>query len=328
MSPAPNRRRALAWTATALTLPGAALQARAAGETLRDLRVVVPYPAGGSPDTTTRVLSTEVSRDLGINIMVENRPGASGLLGARVVSQGPADGTLMVYVTSGHVTLSAINPRFNLLGELSPVVRLSASPFVALVSAQSPWQTMGELMAAAQAQPGKLSFGTAGQGSPAHMAVEFLHEATGNFRALHVPFKGAVESINAILGGQIDFTIGVLGAAVPHIRAGRLRALGVTTAQRQPILPQVPTIAEATRTRYEYVAWGGLMMHPQTPDAIVARLDQAYRKALQSDAAQRHNNSSGGQAWPSDSPAAFAEQLRADLEIERAIVRRLNLTPG
>ena len=323
-----TRRQALAWGAAALGLPGTALQARAAGEPLRDLRVVVPYPAGGTPDTTTRVLSTEVSRDLGINIMIENRPGASGLLGARAVSQGPADGTMMVYATSGHVTLSAINPRFNLLGELRPVVRLSASPFVALVSAQSPYQTMGELVAAAQAQPGKLSFGTAGQGSPAHMAVEFLHEATGNFRALHVPFKGAVESINAILGGQIDFTIGVLGAAVPHIRAGRLRALGVTTAQRQPILPQVPTIAEATRTRYEYVAWGGLMMHPQTPDAIVARLDQAYRKALQSDAAQKHNSATGGQAWPSESPAAFAEQLRADLEVERAIVRRLNLTPG
>jgi tripartite-type tricarboxylate transporter receptor subunit TctC len=323
-----TRRQALAWSAAALSLPGTAMRARAAGEMLRDMRIIVPYPAGGSPDTTTRVLSTEVSRDLGINIVIENRPGASGLLGARAVSQGPADGTMMVYVTSGHVTLSAINPRFNLLSELRPVVRLSASPFVALVSAQSPYQTMGELVAAAQAQPGKLSFGTAGQGSPAHMAVEFLHEATGNFRALHVPFKGAVESINAILGGQIDFTIGVLGAAVPQIRAGRLRALGVTTASRHPLLPQVPTIAEATRTRYEYVAWGGLMMHPQAPDALVARLDQAYRKALQSDAAQKHNSATGGQAWPSESPMAFAEQLRADLEVERAIVRRLNLSPG
>jgi tripartite-type tricarboxylate transporter receptor subunit TctC len=320
-----TRRRMLGGAVAALGLAGLGPLAQAAGDSLR---IVVPYPAGGAPDNLSRLLATEVSRDLGISVLVENRPGASGLLGARVVSQAPPDGTTLLYASSGHVTLSAINPKFDLMRELRPVVRLSASPFVAVVSAQSPYKTMAELVAAAQAQPGKLSYGTAGQGSPAHMAVEFLQEATGNFKGLHVPFKGAVESINAILGGQIDFTIGVLGAAVPQIRAGKLRALAVTTPGRVPQLPEVPTVAEATRSSYQYLAWGGLMMHPQTPDAVVTRMEQAFKRALQAGPVLDYMKRTGGSAWPSDSPAAFGDQLRRDLGTEEQIVRRLNVRQG
>jgi len=324
MNRALTRRRALAWTATAASFAAAPALVRAAG----DLRIVVPYPAGGSPDNSARIASAEAARELGVSVIVENRPGASGLLGARAVSQGQADGSTLVYVSSGHVTLAAINPRFDLLKELRPVVRVSASPFVAVVSAQSRHRTMAELVAAVQAQPGRVTYGSAGQGSPAHMAVEFLHEATGNFQGLHVPFKGAVESINAILGGQIDFTIGVLGAAVPHINAGRLRALGMTTPQRLPLLPEVPTIAEATRSNYQFMAWGGFMMHPATPDAAVARLEQALRRGAQSRAYATFLQNSGAEPWLSESPAAFGEQLRRDLEIETQVVRRLNLRQG
>ncbi|MFM1856076.1 MAG: hypothetical protein RLZ83_1385 [Pseudomonadota bacterium] len=322
-----NRRQALAWTTATLSLSGLVAPSLAA-DSLRDLRIIVPYPAGGAPDSLARVLATEVANALGIKVLVENRPGASGLLGARAVAQAPADGTTLLYASSGHVTLSAINPKFDLLGELRPVVRLSASPFVAVVSAQSPYKTMAELVAAAQAQPGKLSYGTAGQGSPAHMAVEFLQEATGNFKGLHVPFKGAVESINAILGGQIDFTIGVLGAAVPQIRAGKLRALAVTTRNRVEQLPQVPTIGEATRSNYQYQSWGGLMTHPQTPDAVVSRIEQAFKQAMQAAPVLDYMKRAGGQAWLSDSPAAFGDQLKRDLKTEEQIVRRLNVRQG
>jgi len=324
MTRALTRRRALAWTATAAAFAAAPAHVRAAA----GLRIVVPYPAGGSPDNSARIASAEAARELGVSVVVENRPGASGLLGARAVSQGQADGATLVYVSSGHVTLAAINPRFDLLKELRPVLRLSASPFVAVVSAQSPHKTLADLVAAVQAQPGRVTYGSAGQGSPAHMAVEFLHEATGNFQGLHVPFKGAVESINAILGGQIDFTIGVLGAALPQIRSGRLRALGMTTPQRLSVLPDVPTIAEATRTNYQFMAWGGFMMHPATPDAAVARLEQALRRGAQSRAYATFLQNSGADLWLSDTPAAFGEQLRRDLEIESQVVRRLNLRQG
>lgn len=319
-----TRRRALAWTATATAFTAAPALVRAAG----DLRVVVPYPAGGSPDNSARIVSAEAGRELGMNVVVDNRPGASGLLGARAVSQGHADGATLVYVSSGHVTLAAINPRFELLKELRPVVRLSASPFVAVVSAQSRFKTMADLVAAVQSQPGLVTYGSAGQGSPAHMAVEFLHEATGNFQGLHVPFKGAVESINAILGGQIDFTIGVLGAAMPQINGGRLRALGVTTPQRLPLLPEVPTIAEATGSQYQFMAWGGFMMHSATPDAAVSRLEPALRRGAQSRAYATFLQNSGAGLWLSESPAAFGEQLKRDLVVETQVVRRLNLRQG
>lgn len=322
--PFPSRRQALVWASSSLVIPWVAGSA-AAAESARDLRIVVPYPAGGAPDNSCRLMAVELARDLGVKVIVENRPGASGLLGARAVSQGPADGSMLVYASSGHVTLSAINPKFDLLRELRPVTRVSASPFVAVVSAQSGYKTMGDLLKAVQSQPGKLTYGTAGNGSPAHMAMEFLHEATGNFQVLRVPFKGAVESINAILGGQIDFTIGVLGAALPLIKAGKLRALGVTTSERQPVLPEVPTIAEGTGTKYRYASWGALMMHPKTPDEVVARLDASIRKFAQSKVFEDFLASSGGQRWISASPAELEAQLRRDLEVETQIVTRLKL---
>jgi tripartite-type tricarboxylate transporter receptor subunit TctC len=291
----------------------------------KSLKFVVPYPAGGAPDSFARQIAEDVARQLGVTIVVENRPGASGLLGMRAVSQAPADQHTFAYIASGQVTLTAMNPKFDLLKELKPVIRLSASPFVAVVNAESPYKTMGDLIAAAQASPGKLSYGSAGPGSPAHMAVEYLEESTKNFKALHVPFKGAVESINAILGGQIDFTIGVLGAAVPHIKAGKLRALAVTTARRVPLLPDVPTIAESGGGSYAYQSWGGFMVHADTPDAVVARAAAAFTTAMQSEGMKRLIANMGSQADVSESPAAFLAQLQRDVAAERLIVKRLGI---
>lgn len=316
MTRALTRRRALAWTATAAAFAAAPALVRASG----DLRVVVPYPAGGSPDNSARIASAEAARELGVSVIVENRPGASGLLGARAVSQGQADGSTLVYVSSGHVTLAAINPRFDLLKELRPVVRVSASPFVAVVSAQSRFRTLADLVAAVQAQPGRVTYGSAGQGSPAHMAVEFLHEATGNFQGLHVPFKGAVESINAILGGQIDFTIGVLGAAVPHINAGRLRALGMTTPQRLPLLPEVPTIAEAGLPGFDVASWLGVMAPARTPPAVIEQLNAAIVKTMGDPAVATKLGELGMRAVTS-TPGEFREFLARERAKWDAVVK-------
>ncbi len=318
-----SRRRVLG-TMACLAAPALPVRAQMAWPS-KLLKFIVPYPAGGTPDAFTRQLAEQVARRLGVSAVVENRPGASGLLGMRAVSQAQADQHSFAYVSSGQVTLSAMNPKFDLLRELKPVARLTGSAFVALVSADSPYRTMGELIAAVQARPGKLSFGTAGPGSPAHMALEYLEEATRNFKALHVPFKGAVESINAILGGQIDFTIGVLGAAMPQIKAGKLRALGVTTARRVPQLPSVPTIAEASGTSYAYQSWGGFMMHANTPDAVLERAAAAFGSALQSETVKHYMQAVGSFADRSESPAAFGEQLRREIALEKQIVKRLGI---
>ncbi|MFM7332280.1 MAG: Bug family tripartite tricarboxylate transporter substrate binding protein [Brachymonas sp.] len=294
----------------------------------RPVRLVVPYPAGGPPDGFSRVIAQQLGAQLsGATFTVENRPGASGLLGARAVSQGAADGHSLVYATSGHVTLAAMNPRFPLLRELKPVVRLSSSPFVVLVSAESPHKTMGDLIKFVQANPGKVNCGTAGPGSAAHLAVEYLEETTKNFKTTLVPFKGAVESINAILGGQIDMTIGVLGAAVQLVRAGKLRALAVTTPRRVALLPDLPTVAESGGgSDYAFTAWGGFMMHADTPDDLVARVESALKTAMQNEEVRKFVQSTGSMPDISESPAAFGAQLARDITRETSIVKRLGMT--
>lgn len=292
----------------------------------RPIKMVVPYPAGGAPDAFVRALAEQLGVQFpGSSTVIDNRPGASGLLGARAVSQGPADSHTLAYVSSGHVTLAAMNPKFDLLKELQPVSRLSASAFAVLVAADSPHKTMADLIRHVQAHPGKLNCGTAGPGSPSHMAVEYLQESTQNFKTNLVAYKGAIESINAIMGGHIDMTIGVLGAAVPLLKSGKLRALAVTTAKRHPLLPNVPTMAESGGGDYAYQAWGGFMVHPSTPVDVVARLQTAFQTAMQSEGVKRYLASTGGTPDISASPEAFRDQLVKDLAREQAIIQRLGL---
>lgn len=292
----------------------------------RPIKMVVPYPAGGAPDAFVRALAEHLSVQFpGSSTVVDNRPGASGLLGARAVAQGPADSHTLAYVSSGHVTLAAMNPKFDLLKELKPVSRLSASAFAVLVAADSPHKNMEDLIRHVQANPGKVNCGTAGTGSPSHMAVEYLQESTQNFKTNLVAYKGAIESINAIMGGHIDMTIGVLGAAVPLLKSGKLRALAVTTAKRHPLLPNVPTVAESGGGDYAYQAWGGFMVHPSTTDDVVARLQTAFQSAMQSDGVKRYMASTGGMPDTSESPAAFRTQLVKDIAREQAIIQRLGL---
>ena len=294
----------------------------------RPLRIVVPYPAGGSPDAFARAIGEYFNtKTPTVPVVVENKPGASGLLGARAVAQAPADHHTLAYVSSGHITLAAMNPRFVLLKELRPVARLSSSPFAVLVGADSPHRTLSDLIRFVQANPGKVNCGTAGSGSAAHLAVEYLEESTRNFKTTLVPFKGAVESIHAILGGHIDMTIGVLGTAVPFIRSGKLRALAVTSPKRIPLLPDLPTVAESGGgSDYAFAAWGGFMVHAETPDDVVRRIWTSLSAATQSEGVMRVIANSGGMLDISESPEAFGTQISRDLAREQIIVKRLGMT--
>lgn len=293
----------------------------------RPIKIVVPYPAGGAPDGFSRAVAESLSAQFpGTSVVVDNKPGASGLLGVRAVSQALVDQHTLAYVASGHVTLAAMNPRYQMLKELRPVARMTAAPFVVLVSSQSPYKSLSDLIRFAQANPGKLNCGTAGPGSAAHLAVEYLEESTKDFKTTLVPFKGAVESIQAIVGGQIDMTIAVLGAALPLIRGGKLRALAVTTPKRVGVLPDVPTVAEAGGGDYAFIAWGGFMMHPDTATDIVGRMNQALNNAMQSEVVQRYITATGGLSDVSASPEAFGMQIARDIVREQAIVKRLGMS--
>lgn len=328
MNPSLPRRSALQWLGAlgaSLALPA---QAQAAWPS-KPPRMFVPYPAGGAPDGTARVFGEQIARILGTSVVVENRPGGSGLVGLRAMTAQAADAHTLVFVTSGHVTLSALTPQFDLLRETRLVTRLTNSPFGLVVHADSPYQTTQDLIRAIQAKPGTISYGSAGPGSPSHMAVEYMEEAIAGFNALHVPFKGAVESVTAILGKQIDFTVGVLGTLLPQIQSGKLRALGVTTPSRLALAPQIPTLAEGGILGYQYAAWGGICMHKDTPEAVVQRLHQALVEAGATEPVRSFIQKIGAVTDLTESPKAFVAATEKEIARERSIVKRLGMSaPG
>jgi len=291
----------------------------------RPVRIVVPYPAGGSPDATSRRIAEKIAGQLGQPVLVENRPGGGALIGAKVVSTAPPDGYTLVYLSSAHATQQAITGRIDVEKEFAPISMISVSPFVAVVNAGAPWQTLREVLDAALARPGRLTYGSAGVGSPAHIAFERIRERVPALDMLHVPFKGAVESYNALVGGQIDFSVSVLGAALPHLQARRLRALAVTPTQRVAVLPDVPTLVEAGVPGYRFDAWGGFAATAGTPPDVIARLHAAISRAAREADYQAFAASQGSQVVVSASPEAFAREIAETVVSEREMVNRLGL---
>lgn len=317
------RRRALALLAA---LPWIPSPARAQGHwPERELRVVVPVPAGGAVDLLVRALAEQMRQSLGKAVVVDNRPGAGGLLGTKIASQAAPDGYTLAYIHSGLVTVQAMNPKLDLLKEFRMVARLTHGPFGLAVRADSPYKTAQELFAAVRAQPGKLTFGSGGVGSPAHLAVEHLEDKLPGFKALHVPYKAAIETVNAIIGGQVDFTISVLGTLTPLVQSGKLRLLAVTGRSRLSIMPDVPTLTEAAVPGYVFEPWGSFAVPAGTPDAVVDRIFQVLPAALAS-APVKELVVRGGSVVELIDGRTFAAQLARDIVAEQALVKRLGMT--
>ncbi|HPV24598.1 MAG TPA: tripartite tricarboxylate transporter substrate binding protein [Casimicrobium sp.] len=290
----------------------------------RVVKLVVSSPAGGGVDLFARGLAERLSAALGQTMIVDNKPGAGSLLGTKAVAQSAPDGYTLGYLHSGLVTQQAMNAKIDLLKEFRLVAKLSSTPFMLVVRADSPYQSTKDLIAAVRANPGKLSYGSGGVGSPAHLAVEQLADKVGNFNALHVPFKGAVEAAQAMMGGQIDFIIGLLGAVAPLVQGGKLRALAITSKSRLPLFANVPTMAEAGIADFVFEPWGGLVVPAGTPDNVVARLNEVLPDALASQPVKELIAKQGGLVTFAG-PQAFSAQIARELEIERALVKRLGL---
>ncbi|EHP42167.1 extra-cytoplasmic solute receptor family protein 77 [Cupriavidus basilensis OR16] len=318
----PQRRRALFAIALLPTLLPA-IGSGAQHWPSRPIRIVVPYPAGGGPDISARKLAESLGRGLGVPVIVDNKPGASTLLGAQVVAGAAPDGYTVAYITSGLVTVAAMSKKIDLPKSLQPITKLNASAFVAVVPASSPYRSLPALMAAARQSPGKLSYGSAGIGSPAHMAVEHLRLSSPGLVFLHVPYKGAVESVNALRGGQIDFSVLVLSTALPLIKVGTLRALAVTTPARVPQIADVPTFSEAGVQQYGFASWGGFAAPAGTPGPIVQQLFAAIHKAARDPGFVSLQASLGSTTEFSTSPEAFGKELQATLAEEEALVKRI-----
>jgi tripartite-type tricarboxylate transporter receptor subunit TctC len=248
----------------------------------KPVRVVVPFAAGSSTDIVPRIVFEQLSRQIVQPVVVENRAGAGATIGALAVAKADADGHTVLASGSAHTIAPALHPRlgYDAAGDFAPVAALGVSPAVLVVSPTSRFKTAGDIVAAARAKPGSLTFSSVGIGSATHMSAERFRLSAG-IEALHVPFKGGSEAMSEVIAGRLDFFFGPTALVAPHIRDGRLLALAVNGAARTAALPDVPTLRELGFADAEYPIWYGLFVPTKTPAEIVDRLRDETMKALQ-----------------------------------------------
>ncbi|MBV7540746.1 tripartite tricarboxylate transporter substrate binding protein [Acidovorax sp. sic0104] len=280
----PSRRRVLAASGAALMPPWLAAPALAQGDwpAGRVITWVVPYPPGGSTDVLGRNVAQRIGAALSTNVIVDNKAGATGTIGAAFVAKAAPDGTTLLGTSIGP---QAIAP--HLMGKLpydhitafEPVVIIGTIPHILVVGVNQPFKTVADLLAAAKAQPGKLAFASGGNGTILQMQGELLQQQTGA-RFIHVPYKGDTPALQDTLAEQVQFMFAPAAAALPHVQAGKLRALAVTSAQRLKSLPAVPTMGEVGMKDFVVEQWQAVFAPAKTPATVVSRLNQEINKAL------------------------------------------------
>ena len=278
----------------------------------KPIKFVVPFTAGSGTDIVARTVAEPMSRALGQPIVVENKPGAGGTLGAAQVAKSAPDGYTLLVHSAGHVANPAIynNLPYDTAKDLVGITPLASLPNVLIVSPAKGWKGAQDMVAQARANPGKLNYGSAGIGSATHMNAEIFRDSA-KFDAVHVPFKGTPEAMTETATGRIDFFFAPLSSALPLIKDGRLQALAVGTPQRSPVLPNVPTTVEAGFAKSEYTFWVALLAPAGTPKAVVDRLNAEALKALASPEVKEKLAVLGAEPMPM-SAAAFDAFLKSE----------------
>jgi len=326
-----NRRHLTRWLGAGL-LPLAALAGTAMAQPAawpgKTIRFVVPYPPGGPTDLMARMLAPEMQKRLGANVIVDNKSGAGGNLGTtEVAKQQPADGYTLLLAASGPLAVNASLYKslpFDPLKDLAPVVQLSAFPLVLEVHPSVEAKTVKELITLAKSGKATLSYGSAGNGTPQHLAGE-LFNTTVHTDIKHIPYRGAGPALNDLLGGQVNLMFDILGSSLPYLQTGKLRPLAVTSAQRVASLPQVPTMAEAGVPGYEFTAWHGISVRAGTPPAIIEKLNAAVLGAFE-DPAFRARWEAIGTPVVAGTPADFGKLVAADSERLGKLVKAAGVT--
>lgn len=249
----------------------------------RPLRMVVPFPPGGPTDIVARPLAQKLSENLGQQVIVDNRGGAGGTIGADAVAKAAPDGYTMLMGTVGtqaiNISLYQKLP-YDPVKDLAPVTLVAAAPVALVAHPSVPANSVADLIKLAKAKPGVLSFGSAGSGSPGHLSGEIFKSMAG-VQITHVPYKGSAPAVADLIGGQIQLMFDPVQSVLTHVKAGKVKALGMSSARRSSVLPDVPTIDESGVKGYETTAWWGVAVPAKTPDAIVKRLHAEIAKALQ-----------------------------------------------
>ena len=276
------------------------------------IRILVGAPAGGSTDTLARTLATEMGRLLGRTVIVENRPGAGGNIAADAVAKAAPDGnTLLMSFTSHAINASLYKKMpFDPIKDFAPLTRVANVPNLLVANPAQPYKTVKELIAYAKANPGKVNFGSSGNGSSIHLSGE-LFKSLAKVDMVHVPYKGSAPAVTDLLGNQIGIMFDNMPSAIQHVRSGKLAPIAVTTAKRSPELPNVPTIAEAGVPGYEATSWFGMFAPAGTPGPVLAKLNSALVKVLNQADVKKKINEQGAETY-SETPEQFAAFIQAE----------------
>ncbi|MBL8312022.1 MAG: tripartite tricarboxylate transporter substrate binding protein [Burkholderiales bacterium] len=293
----------------------------------KPVRIIVPFPPGGTTDLVTRLVATEVAKALGQPVIVENRPGAGTVIGVDAAAKAPADGYTFVTVANSFCANQTLvkNLPYDTLRDLRPVGLMGMSEHVLAVHPATGLRTVADLAAAANKAPGKLSYASFGSGTSAHLSGAMLEHALG-VQLTHVPYKGQAPALNDLLGGQVTMMFGNWPEFRQHVKAGKLVALGMATAKRSSQASEIATLAEQGVV-LESNSWSGMLARSGTPDAVVARMNAEINKALQSPAVVKAF-SDGGIVSLAGTPAQFGAFIRSEIDKYADVIRRANISAG
>src|SRR5262245_41633038 len=320
----PDRRRFLRLVAGAAALPAVSRVARAQAYPSRPVRVIVGVSAGDSADILARLMASWLSQRLGQQFIIENRPGAGGNVGAEAVAKSAPDGYTLLLVGPNNAINATLYDKlnFNFIRDIVPIASVSRGPNVIVVNPSVPAKTVPELIAYAKANPGKLNMASPGSGTPPHVAGELFKMMTG-VNMVHVPYRGGAPALTDLLGGQVQVMFPATAASIEYIRAGKLRALAVTTTTRSQALPEIPTVGEFV-VGYEASSWNGAGASKGTPTEVIDKLNQAINAAL-ADPDFKARLADLGRTVLAGSPADFGKLIADETEKWGKVVRFANI---
>lgn len=314
-------------TAVAFGLACCALPAHAADKyPAKPIRMIVPHSPGSTADMVARTVAEGLGNRLGQPVYVENNAGAAGIPGTRQLTTAAADGYTIAIVSSNHATNPGLYKHlpYDSIKDITPISVVGTSPMVMVVSGDSPFKTVQDIVAAAKAKPGSISFGSSGKGTILHLAAEMFLAKTG-VKMLHVPYRGVNTMMTDLMGGQIQMAFLGIPSALPQIKAGKLLALGVTTPNRAESLPNVPTLAEAGVKDYAYEAWVAMIGPANLPPAITEKLQAEVGKVLATPAA-REVFSAQGFVPVGSTPALASQTIKSEIDRSLALIKGASIS--
>jgi tripartite-type tricarboxylate transporter receptor subunit TctC len=319
-----RRRAALA---LALALSGAGGAVWAADYPAKPIKIVVPYAPGGGADSVARIVAKKVGENVGQAIVIENKGGAGAILGTDQVAKAEPDGYTLLLGQSGPIS---INPAvykslpYDPVKDFAPITMTTAYPYVLVVNSELPAKTLHELVALAKSKPDSMNYGSTGVGAANHLVAELFSSKTG-VKMTHVPYRGTALAVGDLLAGQLTMVFADPISALPHIKSGKLRALAVTSLERSPVAPDVPTVAESGYAGFEALAWHGILAPARTPPAVIRKLNEEIVKAVKEPATRELLANQAMQAV-GNTPEEFAAFIQKDIAVWKAVAAAAKVT--